>query len=212
MLQEIFTFVRGSVSNFGRVGAIAPSSTRLAQAITAHVAHKNGPAKVLEVGAGTGVFTKRLVEILGAGDHLDICELHPEFMQYLQKMGKTHPSFQNFKGSLAFLQMPAQQIQGENCYDFIVCGLPFNGFPPELVQELLGVLLRLVKPGGEISYFEYVAVRKLRKNFALGTERHRAQKVDHLMSNFLHQHEIAHVPVWKNFPPAYVRHCQKKAL
>lgn len=209
MLQEIYTFVRSSLANFDSVGAIAPSSQKLATAITDAVAQKQGPASILEVGAGTGVFTKKLVQILGEQDELAICELHPKFMTYLQELAKNHPNFRNFHGKLQFFNTPAQQLEGESRYDFIVSGLPLNAFPPQLVSEILGVLLRLVKPGGWISYFEYIGVRQIKRAYSQGEEKERINEVDRLVTDFIRRYEVYHVPVFWNLPPAYARHCQK---
>ena len=58
-------FLSQVLSNFGTVGAIAPSSPLLAKAIVQPLQDRpERPISVLEVGAGTGVFTARILKSL----------------------------------------------------------------------------------------------------------------------------------------------------
>lgn len=210
MLEEFSTFVYCALVNFNSIGAVAPSSQALAKAITARIAQKTTPANVLEVGAGTGVFTKQLIQILGDTDTLDICEINPKFLQYLRNMVYQDPSFKNFKGTVRVLPIPVQTITNFEHYDFIVSGLPLNAFPPELVSEILEVLLKLVKPNGWISYFEYMGIRNLKSLYSGRKEKERVRKVRDVLKQFIDCHQVSCIPVWRNFPPAYTRHCQKR--
>lgn len=210
MLSNLYTFLQGTVSDFCTTGAIAPSSPALAKAITTVVAQREKPAYILEVGAGTGVFTKKLVEILRAEDKLDVCEINPNFMKYIQEMAERSPSFKKFPGTIRYLLCPVQQIEGIEKYDFIVSSLPLNAFTPQLVSEILEVLLRLVKPQGWISYFEYIGVRVPKKLLAGRKERERIDGVTKLVTDFIRRYEVYHIPVLCNLPPAYARHCQKR--
>lgn len=210
MFEELSTFVYCAIVNFNTTGAIAPSSKALAKAITAEIGRREQPASVLEVGAGTGVFTRKLAQILGAEDCLDICEVNPKFSRYLGKMIEKEPVFKNFKGKLQLWPVEVQKIPPKQ-YDFIVSSLPLNKFTPELVSELLRTLLQLVKPNGWISYFEYMGVREIQNIYCRwGREKERIVKVSEIMRKFIGAYEVYHMPVWRNFPPAYARHCQKK--
>src|SRR5262252_3070378 len=66
-----------------RVGAVAPSSRRLARLITSEISPASAP--VLELGPGTGVFTRAL---LGRGLHEDqliLVECDPRFARLLER-------------------------------------------------------------------------------------------------------------------------------
>ena len=62
--SDLQRFLRSWVGNPLRVGAIAPSGVSLAQLITSEISEESGP--VLELGAGTGVFTRALLARAGA--------------------------------------------------------------------------------------------------------------------------------------------------
>ena len=57
-LSDHVTFLRGWVCDPLRITAIAPSSLALAHLITSEISADNVP--VIELGPGTGVFTRRL--------------------------------------------------------------------------------------------------------------------------------------------------------
>ncbi len=59
-LAERFNFLRNWVSDPLRVGAVAPSSDSLAEIITREITPKDAP--VIELGPGTGVFTRSLLD------------------------------------------------------------------------------------------------------------------------------------------------------
>ena len=57
--SDFFQFFRSWISDPRRVAAVAPSGDSLARLMTKHIVPSGGP--VLELGAGTGVFTRALV-------------------------------------------------------------------------------------------------------------------------------------------------------
>src|SRR5499427_9753121 len=76
-------FARSWASNPMRVGAISPSSQRLARLITSEITPASAP--VLELGPGTGVFTRAL---LGRGlteQELILVECDPRFARLLER-------------------------------------------------------------------------------------------------------------------------------
>ena len=206
-----YTFLRHTFSNFDTTGAIAPSSRTLAKSITSLVARKKGPVKILEVGAGTGVLTRRLLKLLQNDDHLDICEINPNFIKYLQKRFREDDSFKGFVGSVAILPIDIQKLEGENLYDYIISSLPLNAFEPQMVKNILQVYMRILKPWGWISYFEYIGIRTVKTILANEQEKQRLGQVTEVVKSFIQDNEVFKSRIWWNLPPAYVRHCQKNA-
>ena len=197
-LAERALFLKQFLHRFPHTGAITASSRFLARAITDHVRPAHGPAKILEVGAGTGAFTGRLVKLLRPGDKLVVYEINEEFAGVLRK---------RFGGNaqVEIVCAPIQAIERKPTFDFIVAGLPLNNFPPELVSDILETLRGVAKPGATASYFEYAAIRHLKTPFASAAERERLRRVAAVMAGFLRQHHIRSRFVLFNIPPAFAR-------
>ncbi|UCC32357.1 MAG: hypothetical protein JSU86_08750, partial [Phycisphaerales bacterium] len=84
-LRQRWRFLTSYLRKPNVVGAIAPSSRALAVALCEPYRRFRGPAKILEVGAGTGAVTRHLGSLLGDQDELDICEIHPDFADILEQ-------------------------------------------------------------------------------------------------------------------------------
>jgi phospholipid N-methyltransferase len=101
-------------------------------------------------------------------------------------------------------------LPGEGVYDFIVSGLPINNFPVAQVREVFRTYKRLLKPGGTLSFFEYVLIRQLKSPFVNRRERRRLYGVGRVVERYLRDFQIRRQQVWFNFPPAYARHLRFK--
>ena len=94
MFQDHVEFFRQFRTQFHTTGAIAPSSRRLARAMTRHIAGPRGPARILEVGPGTGAVTRRILRLLRTEDRLDLVELNESFADLLRQRFQSDPAFQ----------------------------------------------------------------------------------------------------------------------
>jgi phospholipid N-methyltransferase len=88
----------------------------------------------------------------------------------------------------------------------IISGLPLNNFSVELVDQILAKLRRLLAPGGTLSFFEYVAVRRVKSLASSRAERARLRGVGRVMEEMLHANEMHRELVLANVPPAWVHH------
>lgn len=150
------SFFQRFINNPTQVGAIAESSEGLAEAITTctgSLKNTQTPCgkNMLEVGAGTGVFTQYIINNMTPSDTLDVVEYDPVFYKQLQNRFGKYPHVKIFRCSIADFK-PAYQ------YDCIISGLPFNAFPPALVEKILHVYEQSLKPSGCFAYFEYIAL------------------------------------------------------
>lgn len=207
-MKETVQFLRRYMKNPRQVGAIAPSSPFLAKAMCRSYLQSKSPARILEVGAGTGPFTRFLGKALRPTDSLDVCEINPDFADLLERDVLSKPAFAGARagGRVRLIRAPVQTVEGENLYDFIICGLPFNAFHIADVEEILGVFRRVLKRGGVFTYFEYVAARRASKLFMLGDERNRSRQVANFMAGLIRDHQFHRETVLQNMPPARVRH------
>jgi phospholipid N-methyltransferase len=162
-----------------------------------------GPKRLLEVGPGTGPFTKFVLDALRPGDAFDIVEINPEFVKRLERtmlgpFRERHPDVQ-----VRVHCKPVEEANLLGPYDFIICGLPFNNFPPPLVRSIQRTLVSMLGPGGELAYFEYAGVRVLKAPFTSPTGRQRLRRIDALGKSLRRKHAGGRQLVLGNFPPAF---------
>jgi phospholipid N-methyltransferase len=207
-LDHRLRFLKGYIGSPNVVGAVAPSSHALARALCEPYCRFAGPASVLEVGAGTGAVTRYLGTVLGHDDELDICEIHPEFADILERDVLTHPVFAPgvAGGRVRLLRAAAQGLGYESRYDFVISGLPFTAFPLRDVQDIFDVIQRSLKPGGIFSYFEYVGLRRTSRFLSVGRRRERIRSVSAFLSRNIREHQFSKKTVFGNIPPACTRH------
>ena len=170
-------------------GSVWPSSPALAKAMTRGLGDLQGRRRVLEVGPGTGPFTERILKHLRDGDHFDIVELNAAFCDQLDRRllaphRRRHPGV-----SVLLHQAPIEKAPIEGPYDLIVCGLPFNNFPPKLMRQIFRRMLALLKDDGELVYFEYAGVRVMKGPVMSDDGRARLRRIDAIGKSLRRKHD-----------------------
>lgn len=209
-LKSQLAFFRQFRKRFETTGAVAPSSRFLAESMTRYLAgrDRSRPVRVLEIGPGTGPVTDRIIRQLQAADHFDLVELNDEFVRFLESRFDSEPAWQAAKSQSTIHQLSLQDFESDAPYDFVISGLPLNNFPADLVTALTDAYFRLLRPGGVLSYFEYMYVRPVRKVVTRGEERRRITEIDNTMAGYCRRHRIRRDSIWLNVPPAWVQHLQ----
>ncbi len=202
----MFSFVSQFLTDFHHTGAVLPSSRRLAEVMTRPLQEAPGPKRLLEVGAGSGAFTRRILAALGEGDELHIVELNPIFCRRLESnlitpFRRDHPRI-----GIHLHCGPIQTVQLDGRFDFIVCGLPFNNFPTTVVRSVFRRLLDLLAEGGQLAYFEYAGVRRLAAPLAGPRQRRRLRRLRAIGQILHRRHAGRRELVLVNVPPAYAVH------
>lgn len=198
-------FVSAIFRNPSRVGAAAPSSGFLAKKITKNIKEpenrieKEKPLKILEVGAGTGVFTEEIVKKMGPNDILDVIEIDSGFCDILKNKFGHNKNVSVYGVSILDFD-PGYK------YDFIVSGLPFNAFDFKFVSAVLEKYKSIIENNGMVSYFEYALVGAFRKLFLFGDSKVDFKKNVQVRKDFIKQYGIDRDFILINFPPAYVYH------
>jgi phosphatidylethanolamine/phosphatidyl-N-methylethanolamine N-methyltransferase len=207
-LKNQISFFRQFRQRFETTGAIAPSSRFLARSMTRHLAARDPsrPVRVLEIGPGTGPVTDEIVRSLQPHDVFDLVELNEEFVRILNQRFESESAWTNSKTQSTIHQLPVQEFKPSAPYDFVISGLPLNNFPAELVTSIAETYFRLLKPGGVLSYFEYMYVRPIRKVVTRGAERVRITAIDATMQQHCDRCRIGRDSIWLNTPPAWVQH------
>jgi phospholipid N-methyltransferase len=199
-------FLGEFVRSFHSTGAVLPSGRSLGRALARHVRQGRGPRRILEVGPGTGAVTRWIIDGLDADDTLDLVELNESFVRRLKERLATDPLFRAAADRTTILHRPIEEVDGDGAYDVIVSGLPFNNFDADNVAQILGVMMRLLRPGGTMSFFEYVGVRPLRSLVSRRGERARLRGVGQAIAEARRGRVIGRNLVVPNVPPAWVHH------
>lgn len=201
--NNFLSFVTAFCRNQERIGAILPSSSFLAKSMTKHISLKDRPIKILEVGAGTGVFTKKALEKIRQCDVLDVIEIDNDLCGILKEKFAEHKN-------VHIHCMSILDWNPDYKYDFIVSGLPFNSLSVDFVISVLEKYKKLIKDSGIISYFEYIWVSHIKKFFSSGQKKADYVKNISIMKNFIKSFEFDRDFVFLNIPPAYAYHLKVK--
>ena len=191
MLRDYIDFFRGFLSRPRATGAVAPSSRELAKTMVQPFDLK-GASLVVEIGPGTGAITDVILEEMSDPSHYMGLELNPEFVKKLQAR---FPAATFHNASAEDIQQYVAQ-RDESSVDYVVSGLPWAIFGPDLQERILHGVTSVLREGGGFSTFAYV------HGLQLGPARQFRQRLDGLFSKV----EVSPV-VWKNFPPAVAYYC-----
>jgi phospholipid N-methyltransferase len=203
-------FLRAFRHNFHTTGAILPSSRFLARALASDLRGPRGPARILEVGPGTGAVTREIVRLLKEDDRLDAVEINPQFVQHLRRRFEQDRLFRSRADQVEVIEGSVEDLLGEGVYDFIISGLPLNNFAVSQVRAIFRTFSRLLKAGGTLAYYEYFGVRQLKTPFVGRQERRRLFRVGRVVSRYIRNYQVRHKRILINVPPATVRHLRFK--
>jgi phosphatidylethanolamine/phosphatidyl-N-methylethanolamine N-methyltransferase len=205
ILHDQRVFWRQFRQQYHTTGAILPSSRFLARALARYVGQQPGQS-ILEVGPGTGAVTGQIVRRMPAHATLDLVELNDEFVRLLNERFAAEQPFCSLGQRARVLHRRIEDTPGEAQYDLIISGLPLNNFAVADVERILEAFRRLLRPGGVLSFFEYVAIRPVRALISGPAQRARLRGISAALKGLLESHEIQRDCVWANLPPAWVHH------
>ncbi|WFU09376.1 methyltransferase domain-containing protein [Rhizobium sp. CB3090] len=145
---EFVQFFRSWVSDPMRVAAIAPSGERLARLMTQEIEALDGP--ILELGPGTGVFTRALKERGVPESDLTLIEFGEEFAARLR--GRFPEA--------RVVQMDAAQLAqcglfADAPFGAVVSGLPLLSMSPDKIAAIVGGAFATMRSGGAFYQFTY---------------------------------------------------------
>lgn len=133
------------------VGAVAPSGPSLAKAMVAALAPKPGDV-VVEIGPGTGPFTRALLAAGVAPSHLILIEFDKEFVRHLR---------QKFPG-VTVVEGDAQELprllkeQGHDKVPCILSGLPLRSMPEQVRVGISRAMAASLADEGRLVQFSYL--------------------------------------------------------
>jgi phosphatidylethanolamine/phosphatidyl-N-methylethanolamine N-methyltransferase len=213
-------------------GAVLPSGRALARALSHFVREPGEPAdgeaasaagtngfqspqsdpapsrRILEVGPGTGAVTAQIVNEMRPDDHLDLVERNDQFVAHLRERIASAEPFRSAASRISLLHAAVEDLSDDRQYDLIISGLPLNNFAVESVRGLLTKMRELLAPSGTLSFFEYVAVRRVKSLVSGRADRERLSGISQLFRDIVSPAEVRRDLVLTNVPPAWVHHVQ----
>ncbi len=185
-------FIVESLKKFKEIGAIAPSSSSLAQTMITSAQLKLD-SNVVEIGPGTGIFTQKILENIPAHQYLGI-EINSKFITHLRR---NHPNAQFFCDSAQNITKILDANDRDKC-DRIICGLPWTNLPPNSQKEILIELHKSMKEEALLTTFAYTGFSQLPQGRAFYK----------LLKKTFSKVEKTKTVV-KNLPPAFIYICRK---
>lgn len=146
--SDYLRFFRSWVANPLQVAAVAPSGDSLSRLMTMEISPSDGP--VLELGPGTGAFTRALLERgIEEGD-LTLVEYGSDFARLLQ--------FRFPRARVLWMdasRLASHELFHEPNVGAVVSGLPLLSMPPRKVIAILSGAFGYVRPNGAFYQFTY---------------------------------------------------------
>ena len=172
------------------VGALAPSGARLARAMIETLAPGDKDV-IVEIGPGTGPFTRALIDAGVEPSRLILVEFDAEFVRHLRQR---FPGVTVLQGDASRLPQLLKQ-QGHETVPRILSGLPLRSMPNAVRSAITRAMATSLASQGSLVQFSYFAAPPLAETEvkALGLTGRRARAV------------------MANIPPAFVWHYRKNA-
>lgn len=192
----IRTFLLAAVRNPTRVGAIVPSSSRLAASL-ASVVPNDGVPVVVELGPGTGAVSAAIEARLPRGGRHVAVEVDVQMAAFLRRH---RPGVEVVNGDARDLVQLLAGIE-INRAAAVVSGLPWSLFDTGGRERILRQVAESIGLDGVFITFAYVHARPL--HGARAFRRSLEQTFDEVLVSPV---------VWQNMPPAYCYICRRPRL
>ncbi|MED1947678.1 MULTISPECIES: class I SAM-dependent methyltransferase [Brevibacillus] len=178
-LMFFYNFLRSP----GQVGSITPSSRALCKQMVAPIDWEQAHT-IVELGAGTGIFTKWIEQKKKTEAVLVSFEKETKMRKRLEPL---FPDVRFHEDAVDLDRVLTEAGLGKA--DCILSGLPFANFPQELRDQIMDQVYHALKPGGVFVAFQYSLQMKKQ------------------LSSVFEQVSVKMVPL--NLPPAFVYICRK---
>jgi phosphatidylethanolamine/phosphatidyl-N-methylethanolamine N-methyltransferase len=175
------------------VGAPCPSSPALARAMLHDCDLKNAQT-VVELGPGTGAFTRLILDRIGSRTLFLALELDAACVKRLRE---ELDGLEVHLDSAEHLENYLRQHGGRHA-DYIISGLPWSNMRRQIQDRILEVVVNSLAPKGVFTTFAYVHAAWLPTAL-----RFRKRLKEHFSSV-----KTSRI-VWRNLPPAYVYRCRR---
>lgn len=145
---EYLDFLAAWVKKPRQTASVVPSSRYLARLMVAEIDPADG--RVIELGGGTGVFTRAILDAGLPAEKLEVVEINPAFARGLRR---------HFP-HVSVLETPAQIMSTATAgspgeYQTVISGLPLLAMDRRMHADILSESFRMLRPGGSFIQFTY---------------------------------------------------------
>ena len=172
--DEEIRFFKGWIDGPKRVGAILPTSAYTARRMASLINPRSG-LPVLELGPGTGVITKAILQRGVPAKDVVAIEYSSDFYQHLTQ---THPDVRFINGDAFDLDRTLGELNDQQ-FDSVISGIPLLNFPMQARIDLLESLLDRMAPGRPVVQISYGPVSPI----VARPERYHIQHFDFVVRN-----------------------------
>lgn len=183
LLAERAEFMRRFLEEPAKIGSITPSSKFLTRKMLTGLPWERMET-IVEMGAGTGVFTKYIAEHKQEACQALVLEQNYEMREKLRHL---YPGF--YYGAKAEDVGTLLQYFALPKADCVISGLPFAAFSRAQQHQVLLAVSQSLQPGGHFVAFQY------------------SLQLKSVLKKYFREVNVAFMPL--NFPPAFIYYCKK---
>lgn len=195
--MDLTTFAKEAVADFCTVGAVAPSSRFLTQAMLRPLPLERARV-VVEVGPGTGAMTQALLDQMPYDATLLAFEINPRFSRYLRS-NVSDARLDVINASAETLRKEVHR-RGYERVDAAVSSLALGFMPDWQRRAILTELRSVLGEEGVFTQYQYF--------HALQVKNGQLRRFD--LKDLLHAYfrSVRWRVIWRNLPPAFVFACR----
>ena len=182
-VEEGMYFLRRFVESPRQVGSVIPSSPFLTKAVMDKIEWDDA-RYIAELGAGTGVFTRAIVQKLRGDGEVFVFEIDPALSRIIKGKCK---GLEIYGDARELPQILANRDVPQ--LDYVVSSLPFAVLPPRMTVSILDAVNACLRPGGKLVAYQY------------------SKQMKHYLEKRFSSVKISFV--LRNVPPAFVYECTK---
>lgn len=141
--------IKQKINHFKYKGTVTPSSKYLVNRLISKIDFSK-TKKIVQLGFGTGVFSKKIVELMTDDAELCIFEIDKKSKKYFEGMV--------FKKNVKYYQKDASDINSilkKGSVDCIISTLPLMSLPEKLVDKILNSCVKVLRKEGLFFQYQY---------------------------------------------------------
>lgn len=191
-MSDVWLFLKEFARNPGQLGAVTPSSRKLAASVV-EAAGLSDDQIIVELGAGTGPFTRAVREAVPSATFVALEPSEPLAVRLREQM----PDLDVDGRYASELRAILDDRELPHCHR-VISGLPWAVFPDEAQRQTLRAVCDCLTADGRFVTFQYVHSQVLPA----------ARKFRELLDEHFESVQKSKI-TWRNVPPAFLFVCER---